>query len=145
MQRLNELLGQVSARTVGKDRDLGVDVGSGLERALGLAVLAKAAITGAHANHAVAIKQDRLSREAHEQVDALGLHLLGQPLGELVERDDVVAVILERRRRDRQPELALRRQEVDVVLKHFLGERRALGDEVGNQVTQRRRIEECAR
>ena len=84
-------------------------------------------------------------KEAGARGGLLGLHLLGQPPGELVERDDVVAVILERRRRDRQAELALRRQEVDVVLTHFLGERRALGDEVGNQVTQRRRIEECAR
>ena len=48
-----ELLGQVAAHAVGEDRDLGVDVGAGLERALRLAVLADAAVAGAHADHAL--------------------------------------------------------------------------------------------
>ena len=41
-------------------------------------------------------------RESAEDVDAGGFDLPGQPLHELVERDDVVAVIPERRRRDRE-------------------------------------------
>ena len=45
-----------------------------------------------------------------------GFDLLRQPLDELVERDDVVAVIAKRRRRDRQPELAAGDQEVDAVV-----------------------------
>ncbi len=47
-----ELLGEVAAHAVGEDRDLGVDVGARLERALRLAVLADAAIAGAHADDA---------------------------------------------------------------------------------------------
>ena len=40
LQVAMELLGQVAADTVSKDRDLGVNVGAGLERAFRLAVLA---------------------------------------------------------------------------------------------------------
>ena len=53
-----------------------------------------------------AVVQHVLPRKPPEQVDALGFDLLGQPLRERAERDDVVAVILKRRRRDRQPDLA---------------------------------------
>ena len=122
----------------------------GLDRAARRAVLADAAIAGADADHARALEQHRLAGEAHEQIDAGGLDLPGQPLDELAERDDVVAVIAERRRRDRQPELAARRQVVDAVGADLAGQRRALGDEVGDQLGQRRRIEQrpgqaCAR
>ena len=86
-----------------------------------------------------------LPGKAREQIDALGFDLLGQPLRELAQRDDVVAVVLERRRRDRQPELAASGQEVDVVVVDRRAERRALGLEVGNQIAQRRRIEQRAR
>src|SRR4029079_3044605 len=63
-----------------------------------------------------------------------------EPLHEAVERDDVVAVVLEERRRDRQAELAGARQEVDVVALDFGGQRRALGLEVRNQLGERRGI-----
>jgi hypothetical protein len=53
----------------------------------------------------------------------------------------VIAVILERRRRNRQTELAGFGQEVDVVVIDRGSERRALGGKVRNEIVQRRRIE----
>ena len=100
------------------------------------------AIAGADAGHARALEQHLLAGEPHEQIDPGGLDLPGQPLDELAERDDVVAVIAERRRRDRQPELAAGRQVVDAVGADLAGQRRALGDEVGDQFGQRGRIEQ---
>ena len=94
-------------------------------------------VAGPHANDLRAVGQHRLAREAGEEIDAGGLDLLGQPLGELVERDDVVAVVAERRRRNRQPNLPSRREVVDVVLVHLGFERRALRLEVGNELAER--------
>ena len=139
LQDADQLLGEVAAHAVGEDRDLGLDVGARLEHAARLSVAADAAVAGADADHAVAIEQHRLPGKAPEQVDAFGLDLRRQPLRELVQRDDVVAVVLERRRRDRQPQLLLRGEEVDVVLLHLAGQRRALGLEVRDQLPQRGR------
>ncbi len=141
-QGAQQLLGEVAADAVGEDRHLGADVGPGLHRAARCAVLADAAIAGADAGHARALEQHLLAGEPHEQIDPGGLDLPGQPLDELAERDDVVAVIAERRRRDRQPELAAGRQVVDAVGADLAGQRRALGDEVGDQFGQRGRIEQ---
>ena len=132
-QRAQQLLGEVAADAVGEDRHLGADVGARLHRAARRAVLADAAIAGADAGHARALEQHLLAGEPHEQIDPGGLDLPGQPLDELAERDDVVAVIAERRRRDRQPELAAGRQVVDAVGADLAGQRRALGDEVGDR------------
>ena len=98
----HELLGEVAAHAVGEDRDLGANVDARLERRLRLAVLVDAAVAGAHADDAVALVQHLARGEAGEEVDALGLDQPAQPLHEAVERDDVVAVVLERRRRDRE-------------------------------------------
>ena len=56
-------------------------------------MLADAAIAGADADHAVAVDQHLLAGKPGEDVDALGFDLLRQPLRELVQRDDVVAVV----------------------------------------------------
>ena len=83
---------EVAAHAVGEDRDLGVDVGAGLERALRLAVLADAAVAGAHADDSIGVRAFRcgvslvehvLTRETPEQIDAFGFDLLGQPLREV--------------------------------------------------------------
>ena len=129
-----QLLGQVPAHAVGEDRDLRVDVGAGLEHAPWLAVLADAAVARAHANHAITVEQHRLSGKTPEQVDAFGLDLSGQPPRELVQRNDVVAMILERRRRQWQRQLLPGREEVDVVGLDLARQRRALGHKVGHEI-----------
>ena len=107
LQSPQQLLGEVAAHAVAEDRDLGADVDAGLERRLLLAVLADAAIAGAHADHARAVHQHVLPGKAREEIDAFGFDLRGQPLHELVQRNDVVAVVLQRRRDDREGELRL--------------------------------------
>ena len=74
-----------------------------------LAVLADAAVAGAHADDARAVHQHVLAGETGEEVDALGLDLLRQPAHEPVERDDVVAVVPQRRRNDRKPRASIAR------------------------------------
>jgi hypothetical protein len=73
------------------------------------------------------------------------LDLLGEPFHEPVDRNDVVAVVLERRRNQGKPHLPLRREEVHVIVVHGSGKRRALLFEVRNQVTQARGVEHRAR
>ena len=67
-------------------------------------MLADAAIAGAHADDAIAVVEQLGRRETREDVDAFGLDEPAEPLDEPAERDDVVAVILERRRGDREME-----------------------------------------
>ena len=74
-----------------------------------------------------------------EHVDAFGLDEAAQPLHELVQRDDVVAVVGERRRRDRKPELRAACEEVHVIVVHLGCERRALLLEVGDEQPAARR------
>ena len=59
----HDRLGQVAADAVGEDRHLRADVDAGLERRLPLAVLADAAIAGAHTDDAIAVVQDLDRRE----------------------------------------------------------------------------------
>src|SRR5205823_5419760 len=62
----HQLLREISPNAVTEDRDLREDVDAGLESRLLLAVLADAAIAGAHADHARAIHQDVLPGKARE-------------------------------------------------------------------------------
>ncbi len=108
-------------------------------------MLADAAITGTHADDARAIHEDVLPGEAGEEVDACRLHLHRQPPHEQVERDDVVAVVLQRRRNDRQWDLARLREDVDVLVVDVGGQRRALFAKIRNQIAQSGWIENRAR
>ena len=60
--------------------------------------------------------EDLGAGEAREEVHAGGLDLLGQPAHEAIEGDDVVAVVAERRRRDRKRDPAALGQEIDAIL-----------------------------
>ena len=74
-----------------------------------LAVPADALVASPHADHARPMSDSTdCAGEAREEIDALGLDLLGQPSRELVQRNDVVAVIAKRRRSNRQPDVLLR-------------------------------------
>ncbi len=91
--------GEVPPAALGEHGGLGLDVGAGLEVAERLAVLAAALVAGAHADDA-AVLHDQLRRGGlGEDVGAglLGLALL--EARERRDRDDLVAVVLERRRR----------------------------------------------
>src|SRR6185295_16079003 len=122
----HQLLGEVAAHAVAEDGDLRQDVDAGLEGRLLLAVLPDATVASAHPDDARAVHQDVLPREAREEVDPSRLYQTRQPANELVERDDVVAVVPQRRRDDRQRELRGLGEEIDVLVVHLGGKRRAL-------------------
>ena len=82
--------------------------------------------------------------ESGEHVDAFGFDEAAEPLDEPVQRDDVVAVVLERRRDDRSTQLAALGQEIHRFVVHFDGQRRALPSEVGDELRERRWIEHGA-
>ena len=108
LQLADERLGQVAAHAVAENRDLGADVDA-------------RARTSASAGRACRCRGRRCGRRRPstrrraprtpanplKMSTPAAFDLLRQPLHELVERDDVVAVVAERRRRDRKPQLAL--------------------------------------
>ena len=102
VELLDRGAGQVAPAALGEHRRLRLDVGAGLEVAERLAVLAAALVARAHADDA-AVLDDQLRRGGlGEDVGAglLGLALL--EARQRRDRDDLVAVVLEvRRRRDR--------------------------------------------
>ena len=106
---------------------------------------ADAAIARAHAGDAIAVVENLGRGEAGEDVDAFGFDQPAQPFHEAVQRNDVVAVVLERRGREGKGGLAAAGEEVDVIVVHQGAERRAALLEVGDQVAERARIEHRAR
>ena len=91
--------GQVAPAALGQDGRLGGDVGAGLEVAQRLAVLAAALVAGADADDAAAVDQQLRGRGLGEDVGPALLGLLLLVAVERGDRDDLVAVVLERRRR----------------------------------------------
>ncbi len=99
-------------------------------------MLPDSAIAGTNADDAIAVVEDLGGGKSGEDINAFRFDEPGKPLDEPTERDDVVAVILERRRRDRELDLSAARQEVDVVVVHFGRERRALLLEVRDELSK---------
>ena len=97
-----QLLGQVAAHAVAEDRDLGVDVDAGSNPALCSPCRPMPRSPVATPITRGAVDEDVLPGEAGEEIDAVPFGLLRQPAYELVQRDDVVAVIAQRRRDDRK-------------------------------------------
>ena len=76
-------------------------------------------VVGADAGDAAAIEEKFRAGESSEDGDAGLFHLAAHPLHETVERDDVVAMVAQRRRRDGKFELALLREKVDSFFRDF--------------------------
>ena len=130
----HQLFGEVAAHAVGEDRHFGVNVDAGLEARLPLPVLADAAVARAHAENPLAIHQEVGAGKSREQIDAFRFDETGEPLHERAQRDDVVAVVGERRRREREPDLAVRCEKIDAILHDRRRKRRTPGLEVGDQI-----------
>ena len=107
---------QRSASAFGEDGDFGFKVVAGLEVRLLLIFLVDAFVVGAHADDAVAVVEQFGAGESGEDGDARLFHFAAEPLHEFVDRDDVIAMIAQRRRRDGQFELAVLGKEVDGFL-----------------------------
>jgi hypothetical protein len=72
-------------------------------------VFVDAFITGANTDNSVIFDEHFSTGEAGKNIDAALLDLFTKPADKLVQGNDVVSVILQRRRCDRQTELALLR------------------------------------
>src|SRR6185312_4047968 len=111
--------GEVAANTVGKNGDFRVNVHARLEVRSPLAMASDAAIAGADTDDTLAVHQQVGPRKSREHVDAFGLGKARHPLTELLQRDDVMAVVAQRWRRDREFNLAGLCEEVDAVFGHL--------------------------
>ena len=132
----DQRLGQVAAHAVGEDRHRRTDVDARLERGLARAAAVEPLVAGPHAGDPVAVEQHLRAGEAGEDIDARFLHEARQPLDEAVERDDVVAVVAQRRGRDGEPQRPLARQEVDPIFADGGVQRRAALAPVRDQLVE---------
>ena len=132
--------GQMAPGALGQHGGLGGDVGARLEVAQRVAVLAAALVARADAAHGPVLDQQLRGRRLGEDVGAGLLGLLGQPARELGDRDDVVAVVAERRRRrlERQGPVGAQHP-VDRVLGDLAVGRPVLGLEIGEELLEPRR------
>ena len=98
IELFDQLFGDRSAATFGQQCQPGVNVRTGRIVGPWGTVAIQAHIADAHPfDRPALIEQSLGRREARENVGAQALCLLREPRGELTERDDVVAVVVERR------------------------------------------------
>ena len=143
IELLDELLGQRSARAFGEHDDFRFHVIAGLEIRFLLVLFVDALVVGAHAGDAIAVVEQFRSGKARENRDPRLFDFARQPLHEPVDRDDVVAVILQRRRRERKLVMAGARQKVNAFFVDH-GVERGFAFESGQQFFHRARIEQRA-
>ena len=103
-----------------------------------------ALVVGAHAGDAIAVEKQFRSGKSSEDRDPGLFHLAAQPLHKSVQRNHVVAVVAQKRRRDRQLELALLGEEINRFLRDLGIERRFLLKS-RKQFAHRPRIKQRAR
>jgi len=120
----DQLLRHRAAAAFGEHDELAREDAAGLERALLLAVLVDARVLQLHAGDAIAFAHELRAGEAGEHLDALLLRDAAEPLHHLVEADDEVAVVLQRRRRDGELEPAVLGEPNRIVVVHFGFDRR---------------------
>ena len=146
-EAFHERLGQRSPAALGEQGVLGVQLHARLVAVLSRAVLGHPHVAGRHAADAAGIVIKHFGGgEAGVDLRAQALGLLGQPAADVAERDDVVAVVLEllRHQRDRHPERPLGGQKQELLLLDRGVERGALVLPVGDQLVERARIEDRA-
>ena len=103
MKAADQLLGERAARTFGQDQDFRFEIVAGFEIRLWLVLLVDTLVIGADAGNLAFFEQQLTAGKAGENGDAGLLNLRAEPLDEAIERDDIVAVIAQRRRGDREP------------------------------------------
>src|SRR5258708_20629890 len=97
---------------------------AGLKVRFLLPLLVDAFIVRTDADNLVAFSQQLASGKAGKDGNAGLLNFFSQPLYKAVDRDYIVAVVLQWRRRKRQAVLAFFREEVNVFMRHLSTQRR---------------------
>ncbi len=147
-ERADELLRQVPARALPEDGHVREDPHARLKRCFARAVLADPAVARLDAANARTLEDRRCTGEAGVDLDPELLGLLGEPAHHLVQADDHVSVILERRRDQRaaQPEVAAPGEEpLDPVLLHLGLDGKAARAPVGKELLDAARIHHASR
>jgi hypothetical protein len=101
-------------------------------------------VAGPHADHPVPLEQALDRGHSWEDVGACRLDQAAQPFLERAEREDVVAVVLERGRKDREADLAARREVIEIVARDVALDGRALLAIVREELAERARVEHAA-
>ena len=109
-----------------------------------MAFFVNALVVGTDSGDPVAVEEKLGTGESGEDCDPGLFHLAAQPFHKAIERDNVIAVVAQRRRSDRQFELALLGEEINRLFLHFRVERSFLL-EIRQQLANAPRIEQCTR
>ena len=123
------------------DGDAGGDVGGRRVRRAGRAVAIEAGRRGADAADRVPFHQQRIHREAREQVDPQLLGPLAEPADDLADRRREVAAVVHGGRRG-DPERLARRQEVHRFGVHVAAEGKVGVLEVGKELAEGARVDD---
>jgi hypothetical protein len=146
VEPLGKLLDERAARPFAEHRHLRHDVHARLEIRSRLSFPVHTLIARADAYDAVGLVVEHLrAGEFGEDVDARLLALLAEPSRQLIQRDDVVTVILERRRRNRRLDGAGLCQVEEKILVDRSFERRALLRKIRHQLLESLRVHNRAR
>ena len=120
-------------------------LGAGLERRQLLALPAAALVAGADAAHGAVRDEQPLGVGLGQHHHAELLGALGHEAREPREREHVVALVVHRRRHDRQPRRARAREQVDGLVLDRAVARHLLERGAREQLEQRRRLHDGAR
>ena len=110
--------GEMAGRSLGEHGHLRCDVGAGLEVAERLPFPASTLVAAANADDATVLDEQLVGSRLGEHERPGRLRLLGEIAAHLRDGDDPVAVVAERRRR-RDPERTLLREEVDALARNL--------------------------
>src|SRR5205814_2713567 len=142
-ETVDQLLSERTARAFSQNDNFGLQIVSGLEVRFRVVLLVDALIVGANSANAITIEQQFGACKASEDRDSSLFYFASQPFHKAIQRNDVIAVISQRRRRDGKLELAFFSKKVDCFFAHFSIERSFLF-ETGKQFAHRPRIKQRA-
>ena len=143
LQLADEIFCERAAGAFGEHSDFGAKLVAGREVIFRFAVLIHAFVFGEDARDSVFFVEKFAACELREKIHAFLFHQATEPFHEFVERDDVVAMILQRRRRDGQLVGVFFGKKVSGVAGDGRVERRGFF-EVGNKFAERARVHDGA-
>src|SRR5207244_2828931 len=139
----DQWFGERAARAFSEDDNFGLQIITRFEIRLGVVLLVNALVVCANSGNTITIEQQLGAGEAGEDRDSSLFYFASQPFHKAIQRNDVIAVISQRRRRDGKLELAFFSKKVDCFFAHFSIERSFLF-ETGKQFAHRPRIKQRA-
>src|SRR3989441_1715111 len=122
-ETVDQLLSERTARAFSQNDNFGLQIVTGLEVRFRVVLLVDALIVGANSANAITIEQQFGACKAGEDRYSSLLDFAPQPFHKAIQRNDIIAVISQRRRRDGKLELAFFSKKVDCFFAHFSIER----------------------